>query len=373
VAHRFRPDMPITIRTGGGSDDIAVPSDVRVRVTVLGGKGDEQIAAANGDTRVFGLSGNDHIAGGANIDHISGGSGDDYLEGGAGDDVLSGRTGHDVIYGMGGNDQLSGGVGNDYLEGATGNDVLYGGAGNDIVSGGRGNDLLQGDAGKDHVIGGEGSDTVHGGPGEDVGWLESGERSTGVEHEVRIQFRPGLGDGFIRLVGSADFTARVAADLDLFRSIGEGQLVLEYFDKHHKKTEGWVTGGETVTIRESASNSVESTTYLLYWNRYAVEYDTKWREKVDGAPPVVALWHELAGHVRQHTAETYDQTPYRGVDVIDHGVRRSERTAIGLPVDHDGNPRTPEEADPAHPTVFTENALRRTWGLPERLHYNQRP
>jgi hypothetical protein len=54
-------------------------------------------------------------------------------------------------------------------------------------------------------------------------------------------------------------------------------------------------------------------------------------------------------------------------------VNTRERQAVGLPVDHDGDPSTPEQVDPDHPITYTENGLRREMGLPDRTTYGWPP
>jgi hypothetical protein len=373
VEHRYPPDQSITIRTGSGHDGVVIPSYVKAPITILAGEGNDLIHS-NAATRVFGLGGNDQITTGAGNDYISAGAGNDYVDSGDGDDTVFGHTGDDVIYAMGGDDRIFGGDDNDYLEGGTGADVVAGGDGYDIVSGGRDNDLLLGGAGRDTLIGGQGADIIHGGQDEDRAYLEPAEVATdGIENEVRTEFRPGLGDGFVRVDGTSGFKARLEADLDLMRSLPEGHEVLEYFDQHHADTEGWFTDGETVTIRQKDDDDFlpGKAQWLSAARRHEVGYDPGDRVPTDGAPPSVALWHELVSHGRDVTAGTYDKTVlYTGADTIDIGTRRAERIAIGLPVaDFDGDPTT-EERDPAYPTVFTENeGIRKPLGLPPREHH----
>ncbi|MFD0593358.1 M91 family zinc metallopeptidase [Catellatospora coxensis] len=46
-----------------------------------------------------------------------------------------------------------------------------------------------------------------------------------------------------------------------------------------------------------------------------------------------------------------------------------ERVAVGLPIDDDGDPTTPERLDPHHPYPLTENALRDELGVSGRQTY----
>jgi Ca2+-binding RTX toxin-like protein len=111
-----------TIRAGAGNDTVVIDSNVKARITV------------------------------------DGGSGDDVIIGGKGSDKLSGGSGNDIIAGRGGKDEISGGAGKDVLLGGQQSDRIDGGSGKDYISGGSGGDLLQYERGKDTVIGGPGFD-----------------------------------------------------------------------------------------------------------------------------------------------------------------------------------------------------------------------
>lgn len=85
------------------------------------------------------------------------------------------------------------------------------------------------------------------------------------------------------------------------------------------------------------------------------------------------MFHELA-----HSWDTSHGSDrggdYEGTDPVDNppGYRRianTERQATGLPIDHDGDPDTPEIVDPDHPIAYTENGLRRDLGLERRDYY----
>jgi hypothetical protein len=83
-------------------------------------------------------------------------------------------------------------------------------------------------------------------------------------------------------------------------------------------------------------------------------------------PPTVVLFHELA-HVYDH----FHDTMAPGAERQEDGTvaRRAEREAVGLPIDHDGNPHTPARLDPAHPADLTENGLREEYGRNLRTVY----
>jgi Ca2+-binding RTX toxin-like protein len=94
----------LTVRAGGGNDDIVVKDSVQIS-TILNG--------------------------GAGLDDLYGGSNTDRLVGGDDDDVLVGRGGSDFLYGNEGRDDLRGGAGKDLLRGGPGADLLRGGPGRD--------------------------------------------------------------------------------------------------------------------------------------------------------------------------------------------------------------------------------------------------
>ena len=91
---RFPAGYDVTIRAGEGSDTIDVAPGTRVRLTLLGGAGDDTLSGGLGDDTLYGLSGADRIDGGFGQDYLEGGTGDDTLDGGAGNDMLSGGTGN---------------------------------------------------------------------------------------------------------------------------------------------------------------------------------------------------------------------------------------------------------------------------------------
>jgi len=111
---------------------------------ILGGEGDDLIAAEGDTDGVLGGPGNDRLVGGAGADEIRGGEGNDVVSTGTGDDAGFGEDGDDTVQGGAGNDWITGGDGSDFVKGDEGDDVLFGGAGTDILRGGTGNDTLVG-------------------------------------------------------------------------------------------------------------------------------------------------------------------------------------------------------------------------------------
>jgi hypothetical protein len=70
-----------------------------------------------------------------------------------------------------------------------------------------------------------------------------------------------------------------------------------------------------------------------------------------------------------------DLTGDGDVTEADGWLANHERQAVGLPVDHDSDPGTPDRpADQVvdHPAALTENALRREMGYPDRPGYRHK-
>ena len=133
--------------------------------------------------------GNDDLIGGVGKDRIDGGDGNDKINGAARDDKLFGRQGTDIIIGGDGDDYIDGGDDDDTLEGGAGLDVLLGGEGNDILAGGEDADDLQGAGGfdiysfvsNDFAYGG--SDTVSDSDAQGVITVNGLQLTGGVETE----------------------------------------------------------------------------------------------------------------------------------------------------------------------------------------------
>ncbi|WP_159784523.1 hypothetical protein [Sodalinema gerasimenkoae] len=79
------------------------------------------------------------------------------LIGGDGDDTIAAFDQDDVIFGEGGNNFLFGNKGNDRIYSGDGDDTLFGGQGNDRLIGGPRNTVLSGDLGRDTLTGGGGN------------------------------------------------------------------------------------------------------------------------------------------------------------------------------------------------------------------------
>ena len=117
-----------------------------MKVTLLGGDGDDVLTGSAAKSRLLGEDGDDWLVGGISNDRLMGGPGDDWLTGREGDDTLVGGAGADTLDGGSfftslfddGDDSLLGGGGNDLLSAGTSNvdtnsNTVNGGAGRDTL------------------------------------------------------------------------------------------------------------------------------------------------------------------------------------------------------------------------------------------------
>lgn len=374
--YHFPAGADVVIRAGEGNDAVTVAPGSNVRLTMVGGEGDDILRGGDGNETILGLDGRDQVYAGAGNDRVSGGADRDYVDGQRGDDILSGGLGDDTVYGLGGNDQMSGGEGQDYLEGGTGNDVINAGSGNDIVSGGRDDDTLRGGGGNDVFYAGLGNDATDGGSGSDKAYGEKNDTAAGVEQNVVIEIKDTA--QFIKVEGSDDFKERVAADLDMLRSSPRGQMMMEALQHGHDDSKWsflWFgSDGDTLTIKEynnpaDPNNSTASHSggdHLINYNPHLDQLGTG-AGNVDG-PPVAVLYHEMA-HVYDYMNDSLAPGDYHGTDPRNQGTHNREREAAGLPIDEDNDPKTPEQIYSEHPYDYTENGLREEMGAPHRDAY----
>ncbi|MCX7420357.1 MAG: calcium-binding protein [Planctomycetia bacterium] len=128
----MRPTTLLTVGLAAGNDTMtlsAVDSLFAAGVSITGDDGTDSIDATTMALKVS----------------LVGGAGNDTLRGGAGDDDLNGNADNDTIFGNGGKDTIQGGAGDDSLSGGDGDDTVLGqGSSNDTVSGGLGNDSIDG-------------------------------------------------------------------------------------------------------------------------------------------------------------------------------------------------------------------------------------
>jgi hypothetical protein len=364
----------LIIRTGDGNDEVVVAPGTRMRVTLYGGPGDDVLRGGDGDDAIHGEAGSDRVHGAGGNDVLSGGAGRDYIDAGAGDDTVTGGRGNDTVYGLDGDDRVSGGGGNDYADGGAGDDRVDGGRGNDTISGGRGDDALAGGPGDDGIYTGPGRDTVDGGAGVDTAYGQP-EDTLVAERAVIVELR--VVGTTITIEGSPGFVERVRADLDMLRASPRGQAMLAALDHGARRTRSPLADvpvigrlanrGDTLTILEYVSPSRAEDNSFAHRDverfqrgqQMLVEYQPDLDHVHDG-PPVTVLYHELA-HVYDYTYGTMADGTYAGADNL--GADNAERVAMGLPIDHDQDPATPDELDPRHPYDCTENALREEMGV----------
>jgi Ca2+-binding RTX toxin-like protein len=179
---------PDRLAGGHGSDTITYAARTAgVSVSLDGRANDgaqgEGDYAANDVEKVIGGSGNDVLAAKTGAKALTGGPGDDVLLGGTGKDDLQGGDGNDRVDGGPDSDSMDGGAGRDVLDyssrsiGATvnlaaGTATTFGesdrAVGFEDVTGGRLGDHITGDAGENRLNGGGGNDTLDGDLGPDV-------------------------------------------------------------------------------------------------------------------------------------------------------------------------------------------------------------
>jgi uncharacterized protein YukE len=386
VTYRYPPGAEVTVRAGEGDDQVTVAPGTQIRFTLLGGEGADTIKGGAGADTILGLDGRDNVHAGAGDDRVSGGADRDYVDGYRGNDLLDGGHGDDIVYGLSGDDRVYGGEGADYLEGATGDDLVDGGAGDDVVSGGRDDDRLRGGAGNDTVYAGHGRDATEGGSGRDTAYAEAGDRSADTENVVTIEVKDVGTTIRIDPDASDEFRERVEADLDMLRASPDGQRMLAEMDDIHNDSKaiaadwpvlgGVAYQGNTLTISEGESNTASYSTNWHLGEDYEVTYNPGRGESVDERPPVAGLYHELA-HVYDYGNDTSAPGRYENPNDPDEvvedgevvGAENDEREAVGLPIDHDDDPSTPERIYPDHPYEYTENSFRDEMGWPRREKY----
>jgi Ca2+-binding RTX toxin-like protein len=415
------------IAGGRGNDEIDAGAGEDV---VDGGADNDTIKAGDGNDRVYGGDGQDTIRAGAGDDTVDAGTGDDYVDGFTGNDVVKGGDGADVIYAGEGDDRVDGGAGNDYIDGYLGNDTLAGGAGNDVLSGGHGNDALAGGAGDDAIYTGRGADHVMDQDGsnkvyyqgEDVLDVSAGTTKVTVEI-VDIPDQIHIADD-----ASPEFRARVQADLDTLASSPAGSQLLRRLGEESDRP---FAPDYTITIGEYAEQNGQA--QPNFWST-DISLNPAFRGPQQGVP-VSVTFHELvhaytnvAGERVENGVFNADSDWYLGPDArnVPQGVDgrdldgdpttndnpadgrvsfreldrdndgdiddddldmngdgevdrdhdgwtpNTERQTVGLPVDPDGNPDTPDvpaETVRDHPRALTENAFREEMGVPVRPEY----
>lgn len=361
-------DYGLVIRTGDGADQITATEAVTHKLIIDAGAGDDKIQGGSGDDEIFGGDGK-------NVIH--GGKGDDYIEGGNQKDIIDGGEGHDVIYGMGGDDELQGGKGRDYIDGGEGDDHIDGGDNDDMLIGGKGNDTLKGGEGNDVLAGGSGRDTYDGGAGADTIYRQSDDSAklnvAEGDREELVKINPNAGKS-IKINGSKRFQDRVQSDFEAWRSLPQVGDLLAELDARNAKAGKKVTIVEEKTLpseaRANDSNGMRNPDHSPgTGSDVEVKYNTTDRKLGAGKPwdfipPAVEIYHEMVHTHDMVNGNVPLEDVRRGIGLTDDEPNM-ERKAVGLPIDHDADPKTPRE----QPGKFTENLIRQRLGLPTRDEY----
>jgi Ca2+-binding RTX toxin-like protein len=363
----------LTVRTGGGNDNIEVDPSVKVNFIIEAGDGDDSIQ---------GGAGNDRIDGGAGNDRIDTGAGFNYVSGGAGDDAIVGGDENNTLYGGDGIDTITGGKGNDYIEGGKGNDVIVATGGKNVLSGGLGDDNITASGNGDRIYTGGGTNTV-GNIGADglVYAAGVGDKLTGVAdadpNVVNVVLNSDAGLKGVRLEGSESFVQRVEADLEMLRASPNGQQMLAEFDKAAAQ-------GNVVTIRElqnvdnGYAQSVGGSDIRngQPGNSGPVDISYNPAFAIPELPvPAVTLFHEMS-HAYNGVNGTFLPGTYTGPgpDSPDPAtgfeIPNAERQAVGLDTTADPYDFGDGSGPITHnPTALTENGLRAEMGLELRPSY----
>ncbi|MFE7719134.1 M91 family zinc metallopeptidase [Nocardia rhizosphaerihabitans] len=404
----------VVIKTGDGDDKVDVHEDplTHVVTVTVNGKDYKFEGQQAQNITIFAEGGNDTISvdagtqvglkleGGAGNDKIQGGGGKDYINGASGDDILGGGTGDDVVYGGDGNDTIFGGDGNDYVEGSAGDDTVFGGFGNDTVSGGLGNDRLQSGGGDDKVYTGAGTDSVGNDGGNDTVYAQVGEDSVAAagqngSNQVVNVVLSDIPDN-VTVTGSPEFQDRVRADLEFMRSSPTGQQMLAGLAEtpHNVTIVEGAAGTDSARATDPAAADLGAdgkpgagTSSTIIYNPRGTSFSEVGSAYAgtpyDYHPPITTLYHEAA-HAYDETHGTMRPVSdvYTGTDAVDRnypndysptgtGMFERERVAVGLTIDHDNDPSTPEQLadEDEHPYALTENALREELGIARREHY----
>ncbi|MEV6225116.1 M91 family zinc metallopeptidase [Nocardia fluminea] len=226
--------------------------------------------------------------------------------------------------------------GDDYVEGGSGNDKIAGHAGNDILSGGLGDDFIEGNEGSDKIYAGDGTDNVSG------AGVNTPANANDKEHHLRS-------------FANTDHTVTIVEG----SPAGSSARPDNWNTAHYNEVTGTPGTGTSTTIEYDPRTT-------------DLGVDNQKKPWGDTTTPSVVLYHEMA-HANDFAHGTFRGGTYEGQDTIDSnagGIRDGERVAVGLPIDHDNNPSTPEQVVTEHPTALTENAMRAELGLPLREHYD---
>lgn len=338
----------LVVDAGAGNDRVVVDPRVTYDLTLKGGSGDDLVRAGGGN------------------DTVHGGSGRDVLYGGEGDDKVFGQRGGDVAHGGGGKDTVAGGEGDDLLYGGGGDDTLAGGAGKNVLAGGEGANTYAHGGGKDRVFHGAGDKF-----GREKGAAQGG---TVKKTELAAQGSKPAGHT-ISIQGSAEFKAKVEAELEALRSTPTGRALLEDIDRHPDKPVVIKEGAKSQSLPNDENDAMPKGKKLEHGN------GTTYVGTGKGTGSTVTFnadQHRVGG-LERSTDETDEADPFTMPPalVLFHELVHSHRSQVG---ESEGLQKLEEfettgtehhhDPDQRYDWKYTENKLREELGLPDRPHYD---
>ncbi|ADG96819.1 Hemolysin-type calcium-binding region [Segniliparus rotundus DSM 44985] len=373
----------VLIQTQGGNDRVSVDPHVAVRVRFQLGDGADVI--------------DDQAVGGS------------YIDAGKGDDTVTLGQGHNTVYLGSGNNTVTGSKGADYINGGSGNNKINAGSGNSVLYGGTGQNTINAGAGRNTIYTGTGEATINNQGGQDTIYAQAGAHvNAGFGTNRTVTIQPLEIPDTITVQGSPEFQRRMQDDLELLAASPDGQHMLRalgssghnlLIDDGHLLNDGKVLYNNGYTAPAVGDQPTNSSDFFYDMERHRPGPGTDAIISIDttltnlGAlaqgpkpdyhelNPAVVLYHEMA-HAYDDTHGSMMPGEYgpSGTDPIDSQniggwnpqyLANAEHEAVGLPLDWDGDPKTPEVAvpDSVHPHDLTENALRDEMGIPDREHY----
>jgi hypothetical protein len=181
---------------------------------------------------------------------------------------------------------------------------------------------------------------------------------------------------------------RIDSDLEFLRSSPDGRTALEALDEESRASDSGMdpfdhdrrvtivpaeddpgipatTEDQDWTDGHSGSDayvSIDPHTNVLYHRELSTDDTEDW----DQLPPPVVVFHELAHAYDDVRGGLPDGQAFEhSADGRAAPVNRSEVNAVGMDLDGDGK----WDLFEGHDSFFTENALRREMGVPERANY----
>ena len=310
-------------------------------------------------------------------------------------------------------------MGNDYLDAGRGNDLAKGGLGNDVVSGGKGHDEVQCDSSAGTLIGASGTDIYRSIDAADTVYVDSKAGQDIIAARV-----PGAGIKLVEIDQDAgkqsiyfapnqrqEFVTRVEDDFETLRSLESGKAMLNALDearhdsyRPNNYTLGINTGGgrsghrvqmreldgagNLASLRDPTNNIPTTEGGSAVSNRRwttsdpinspaggsgsVISYNPSVNIELNtgvATPPAIILFHEMAHAYNMVTGTGLSGTSSNGGGGAT--TNSFERQAVGLSVDHDLDPSTPQQrlSEAAQPFQLTENGLRTELNLALRPRY----